>query len=180
MHGILFLELHKFAISELGTAGWRSAQTASGLRAETYLASKTYPDEDLVARVVAVAEASKKDVDSVLQAFGAFIVPDLVATYGPFIDPSWKTLDLLANTEEQIHKAVRLNTPGATPPDLRIVRDGPSAVVLTYSSARKLCAVAKGIAAGVAAHFGERMVITEARCQHQGAASCEIRFEVTG
>jgi predicted hydrocarbon binding protein len=47
-------------------------------------------------------------------------------------------------------------------------------VLVTYTSERKLCAVAKGIIQGIASHFQERVVIRERECMLKGAPACLI------
>ena len=73
---------------------------------------------------------------------------------------------------------MRRRQPGAVPPRLRTVRVGPKLVLLTYDSPRKLCAVARGIARGVAARFGEVLRTTDIECMHRGAPACIISFEI--
>lgn len=41
-----------------------------------------------------------------------------------------------------------------------------------------MCAVAKGIAKGMAAHFGERLRMDERSCMLEGAAECVIVLRV--
>jgi len=77
--------------------------------------------------------------------FGEFIAPDLMATYPRLIRPEWRTLDVLVNAEQTVHKVVRLRNPGARPPLLRCARTTPEEVVITYASPRRLCALARGL-----------------------------------
>jgi predicted hydrocarbon binding protein len=37
-----------------------------------------------------------------------------------------------------------------------------------------MCAIAKGIATGLAAHYGETVRITETSCMHKGDPECTI------
>lgn len=59
-------------------------------------------------------------------------------------------------------------------------RTGEREVVVTYRSKRKMCPVAKGIVKGVAAHYGERILITEPSCMLHGAGACEITVAAVG
>jgi predicted hydrocarbon binding protein len=83
---------------------------------------------------------------------------------------------VIEKTEETIHHVVRVQTPGAKPPVLHTIRRSEDEVVLIYSSPRKLCALAIGIARGVAKHFNETIEITQTKCMHTGAPHCEIIF----
>jgi hypothetical protein len=47
---------------------------------------------------------------------------------------------------------------------------------MTYDSPRRLCAVARGIARGVAKKFQEMLTIRDQRCMHRGDPACIIVF----
>jgi hypothetical protein len=138
---------------------------------------KSYPDQDIVDLVAAAAELTGKSATALLEEFGEFLVPTYMSLYAALLKPSWRTLDVIEHTEETIHRVVRLRQPGALPPRLRTVRVGPNLVILTYDSPRRLCAVARGIARGLAARFGERLRMTDIECMHRGAQACIISFE---
>src|SRR6185369_7782403 len=97
------------------------------------------PDSEAVALVTAASRITGTPVSGVLEDFGAFIVPDLLATYGSSVRPEWKTLDVLENTERVMHSAVRVRNHNAQPPRLICERLGPQEVVINYSSQRKMC-----------------------------------------
>lgn len=178
MHGIILTELKKFVVTRHGTDVWSKLLQESGLGLKTYLATSVYPDKDVLEIVNTAATMTGIPPKLLLEDFGEFIVPGLVKIFGPLIRPEWKTIDLIENTEGVIHKAVRLNNPGARPPELRCYKSGPGAVVITYSSERKICAVAKGIVRGVANHYGERIIIDETDCMLKGAPVCNILVRI--
>src|SRR5207244_2056324 len=64
------------------------------------------------------------------------------------------------------------------PPLLRCARPTAEEVVITYTSPRRLCALARGIIRGVARHYGEPVTITETTCMHRGAEACTISIRV--
>ena len=178
MHGIIHTELKRYVTTKLGAEQWTKLLAAAGLSDKIYVVGGSYPDAELVALVTAGAQATKLPADALLEDFGDFIVPTLLETYRPYIDKRWRTLDLLENTENTIHRVVRQRNPGAAPPHLKVTRPSKNEVVITYASPRKLCAVAKGITRGVAKHYGERIEITELGCMNAGAAVCEIRVRL--
>jgi predicted hydrocarbon binding protein len=51
-------------------------------------------------------------------------------------------------------------------------------VVVIYESERKMCALAKGIARGVARHYGERIELNELTCMLAGKPSCTIAVKL--
>jgi predicted hydrocarbon binding protein len=174
MHGIIFSELKKYVDTKLGADAWTGLLQAAGLRTKIYMPIQAYPDQEAVALVSAAAKMTGQPVDGVLQSFGEFIAPDLLRMYGALLKKGWKTLDILENTEETIHRVVRSQNPGADPPQLQCARQSATALVVTYTSDRRMCGVAKGIIRGIAAHLGEKVVVSESTCMLQGGTKCEI------
>jgi hypothetical protein len=174
MHGMVFAELKKFVVAGLGAEAWNRLTEAAGMPGKVFLPSQTYSDADLVRLVSAASEITGRPASELVEAFGTFIVPGLVRAFGAHINPSWRTLDLLENTEETIHRVVRISTPGATPPALAVHRASAGRVTIEYASPRRLCALARGIVKGVAQHYGESVTIEEAECMLTGAPRCRI------
>lgn len=178
MHGIIFSELKKYVDTKLGGNAWSNLQKESRVGAKTYLAIQEYPDQEAVSLVSTASRITGKSVPAILEDFGEFIAPDLIGMYKGLIKPGWKTIDLIKNTEETIHKIVRLKNPGAKPAELKCSSPSPDEVVITYSSPRKMCSVAKGIAKGVAKHYNERILISEPACMLKGSPSCKISIKL--
>lgn len=174
MRGLVLTSLQQFVTSNLGEAAWLELLERAGLSDRTYLISGSYPDSDVVAIVSAASAKAGIPAVDLVRSFGEFIVPGLLRTYRAFVKPAWRTLDLIAEVEVQVHKAVRLRDPDAAPPRLRAIRTGPTQVVVHYDSPRRLCALAEGIAAGVAKHYGERIKISQSTCMHRGDPECTL------
>ncbi|MBV9774893.1 MAG: heme NO-binding domain-containing protein [Gemmatimonadetes bacterium] len=174
MHGIIFAELKKYVDARLGADAWRPLLREAGLGSRIYVPVRTYPDEEVVALVSAASRTTGLAPAAILEDFGEFIAPDLIGMYRSLIRAEWRTLDFIANTEQTIHKVVRLNDSQALPPEIACTRSGSREVVVHYNSPRRMCAVARGIIRGVAAHYGEQVVVTEPRCMHRGDPACEI------
>lgn len=176
MHGIIHLELQKFVVSAYGTEAWQALLSQAGLTNEIFTPLNVYPDEQIFALVGAAERMTGIAAVNLLEAFGEYLVPRYIALYGKLLKPEWRTLDVIDSTEQTIHRVVRMRQPGAEPPRLRTERTSPNEVVLTYDSTRKLCAVARGIARGLAKQFQETLTIDEERCMHRGDPACVIRF----
>jgi hypothetical protein len=174
MHGLIFVELKKFVVADFGADAWRELLGKAGDNHRIYLPSRAYPDAELFALVAAASKLSGKKDDDLLEEFGGFIVPDLLQMYRAHIDREWGALDLIENTEVTMHRVVRRINRGATPPVLEVQRTGSNDVVITYTSARKLCAIAKGIVRGVAKYYEEPVTIVESTCMLRGADACSI------
>lgn len=176
MHGIIHLELQNFVVQHHGEAAWRALTDAAGLSSEIYTPLRSYPDEQIVALVGAAVQLTGTDAITLLEAFGAFLVPRYLALYGKLLRPEWRTLDVLEHAENTIHRVVRMREPGALPPRLQAQRLSASAIKINYDSPRRLCAVARGIARGIAGHFNEQLSISDERCMHRGDPECVMLF----
>jgi hypothetical protein len=174
VHGIVFGELKQYVTARLGESAWSELLADAAIGPKLYLAIQEYPDEELGAILQAACRRTGLSAATVLQDFGDFIGPHLMQMYRMYILPEWKTLDVIEHTEERVHKMVRLQHRGARPPYLSTTRRGDDAIVIHYSSARRLCAFAKGIAIGIARHYGETLEIRDLTCMQKGAQTCEI------
>lgn len=173
MHGLIFFYLHKFA-ERFPTGSTSRSGSSSSASTQKHLPSGVYPDADAVAMLDDLAAAAGRPLADVVTEFGEFLAPHLVKVAGTFIDPAWKTLDLIEHTEAIIHRMVRSTNPGAAPPVLEAFRAAPDEVQLVYSSRRQLCPLAIGIVRGLATHYQERVVIEEPSCMLRGDAFCSF------
>lgn len=176
MHGIVFIELEKYVKTKLGFDAWGKLIDAAGLNGRVFKLSQAFPDEEAIKLVMAAEAATGQPAAVLLEDFGAFIAPDLLNLYGSLLKKEWKTLDIIENTEATIHKVVRLKNPGAAPPALEVVRGDAKTLIIHYRSPRKLCALASGIAKGIASHHREQVSVSQPRCMHRGDPACEIRL----
>ncbi len=178
MHGIIFMGLKKYVDTKLGGDTWKNLLKESGIGSKTYVPIQVYPDQEAIVLVSTASKMTGEPVPAILENFGEFIVPDLVDLYGHLIKSEWKTLDLIENTGELIHRVIRMKNPGANPPELECSRPSPDEVVITYKSPRKMCALAKGLAKGIAEHYDENILITEASCMLKGSPDCKISVKL--
>ncbi|MBC8038477.1 MAG: heme NO-binding domain-containing protein [Rhizobiales bacterium] len=161
MHGIIHSELKKFVETKHGANAWKAVLQEAGFENKVYLSNTVYADEEAIAIVTAASRLTGTPPEDILENFGEFIVPALMSTFRPMTKSTWKTMDLLLNTEETIHKAVRIKNPGAQPPRLKFKQTGPNTLRFNYNSWRRMSSVAKGIIKGVAKYYGETVDIQE-------------------
>ena len=180
MHGIIFTSLKKYATSKLGPTAWPTLLQEAGLGGRVYLPTGGYEDREIFALVSAASKATGRPAQALLEDFGEFIVPDLISIYRAMVRPEWRTLDLIDNAENTIHKAVRLRDQSATPPTLVVNRPSATEVVVVYSSPRRMCGVAKGIVKGIAAHYREKVAIAETSCMLRNDSSCRLSVKLAG
>ena len=179
MHGIIHSELKKYVTTKLGAEAWNKLVAEAGLGGKVYLPNQAYPDADALALVTTASKITGLPAGAILEDFGEFIAPDLMTMYASHVNPSWKTLEMLENTEQTIHRVVRARDKTAKPPELSVKRTGPNAVMIHYGSARKMCGVAKGIAKGLAKHYKQEITVSDKKCMLKGDPACEIEVAVT-
>lgn len=109
-----------------------------------------------------------------VEDFGEFLAPVLLGLQPRSVRPEWRTLDVIEHTEAHIHTMVRARDPDAGPPYLKATRVSADEVQVIYTSTRRLCILAEGIARGLAKHFGERITITQPECMLHGGSRCLI------
>jgi predicted hydrocarbon binding protein len=172
MHGVIFHELRNQAQALLGPRGWESVLETAGLPRRIYLAFRDYPDTEVSALVDAVSKLTGQPRHRVLEELGKRLGPSLLRTYGVLVEPRWTVLDMVEHVE-RLHEQVRRDGP-RRPPGLVCQRVRGDLVQVTYSSPRKLCGLGIGTIRGLAEHLGQRVVVKERRCMHQGAPSCEL------
>lgn len=176
MHGLILLQLQKFAQQTVGADRWRTVMTESGLDGLTFSAGHVYDDKQVIELVVLASKSLGLPVEEVIESFGKHLSTELIKLYQRVIKPEWKTLDIIENTETFIHSAVRVGNPGALPPPLDAIRTGPDQLQLLYSSERKLCKLAIGIIKGLAEHFHESIDIQHDACMLKGDPFCSFQL----
>lgn len=175
MHPVIHLALKKYVETKYGPRGWLDSLDLAGVStALPYVRVVEYPDKELLAIVDAVARSTGAEVSAVLEDFGAAMVPDLIAMYPRLVRREWRSLDLIYHTEQTIHQLVRQRYSGSRPPLIRCQRVSATELRLTYESARRLCALARGIVRGVGEHYAEVLRVNETRCMLRGDAACEF------
>jgi predicted Ser/Thr protein kinase len=174
MQGLIFLQLQKFAQRQGGAALWERLVREAGVPRKAYAPVRNYPDDELTALVGAANRALNLPVPAILEAFGEFLAPELLRLYERLIDPRWKTLDLLENTDKIMHSAVRVGNPGAKPPVLECIRTTENDLHIIYTSGREMCSLAKGIIRGLARHYDETITVTEEACMLRGDPYCAL------
>jgi predicted hydrocarbon binding protein len=174
MHGLIYSELKRFVVSSYGAEAWNGILKDAGMPGKVFMPTQVYDDEALTSIVSAAASKTSLKENEIHEAFGQFMGPDLYKMYQTQINPTWKTLDLIEHTEEMVHRQVRLKTPGAKPPYLKTQRTDPNSVTILYTSPRKLCGVAKGIAKAISHQYDEKVEIKEPQCLLRGDERCEI------
>ncbi len=176
MYGIFHVELQNYIETKYGHDVWRATKKKAGLEDRFYMTVSTYLDSEVFALIDVVSDLTGVSRAHLFEDFGEFIAPTLMKTHEPLINPKWGLADFLLNTEEAIHRVVRLKNRGAQPPRLKFEQVGPNELHFYYDSPRRMDAVAKGIIKGIARHYGETVTI-EAWRNPDGSVDMQITIQ---
>ena len=172
MKGIVFDILNDMVEEQFGLEAWDNLLDAVGSDG-IYVATQSYPDEDLLALVAAASEATEIPAQDLVFEFGKYMVPKFYERYAGFFDAHERTKDFLLTVDEVIHVEVRKLFPDAGVPEFRYA-EANGTLTMEYRSPRKLCALAEGLIEGSATHFGEVATIGHDVCMHNGADHCQL------
>jgi predicted hydrocarbon binding protein len=126
---------------------------------------------------MATAEVTDRRVSHVLEAFGWYVAPDLLETYGDRIDVGGSALDVVASAETHVHEVLRNHNPNLDPPTLVCRREADTRVVVEYRSNRGLCPLARGLVRGIGEYYDTELTVDETRCMYEGDPHCELAVE---
>lgn len=155
MHGSIFVFLKRFVESTYDFSTWIRLSEETGINRTAYQMHEMYPVEELHKVIEAISALSGKDAHYVLEAFGIFLVPDLLLIFKKYIDPNWGTFEMIQYTETALHGAVRTQDNRTNPPRLNVTKVNKGLLIVDYYSKRRMASIAIGIIKGIARHFNE-------------------------
>ena len=154
--------------SLLDTSGSDGAYTSLG----------NYPDDDLERLVAAGAGELEVEPRDLSRQLGQVAIQGLAERYPHYFSPHVATVPFLLTLDDVIHTDVRKLYAESTPPDFWFDVPVGNVLVVHYRSLRRLCALAEGMMAGAAAHYGEQVSIAHESCMFNGADHCTLRVTV--
>lgn len=155
INGSMFLLLRKFVESGYDHKTWLKLAEVNNREESGYSPDENYPISEMYAIISKAAEMADLSENELKEAFGEFLVPNLLSIYHKYINPSWKTFDMLIYTESIMHHAVRKENENANPPALHVSKVSDTLLIIDYYSKRKLASLAIGIIKGIAKHYNE-------------------------
>ncbi|MFC1571400.1 heme NO-binding domain-containing protein [Candidatus Margulisiibacteriota bacterium] len=154
MKGIIFNLLEAFMKEILGEEKSLEIMEKLPLKTkEPFVGPGTYPDEDLLAIVKKVMEATRLPLDAALRKFGKFCIPVLAAKFPQFLKPHDNPKDFLKSVDNIHHMEVVKLYKDSTPPHFTLKDPAPDRLIMEYRSKRKLCKFMEGLIEGVAEYY---------------------------
>jgi hypothetical protein len=155
MHGSMFVLLKRFVEGLYDYSTWVKVLEAAGIGHGPYQMDGVYPTRELFGIIRAASALSGTPPHQLMEKYGRALVPDLLLVYHKYLQPEWRTYEMLLNTEAAMHAAVRREDSRASPPQLLVTRKGQRQLVVDYHSRRRMAGVAVGIIKGIAGYFHE-------------------------
>lgn len=178
MKGVIFNLAEEVIVDSHGEDVWDALLDAAGVDG-AYTSLGNYPDDDLARLVQAASELLGVAPDTVVATIGEGALPLLANRYPVFFEGYDATRSFLLTLNDVIHSEVRKLYPGADVPEFGFDDSESGELVITYRSARKLCALARGFISGAAQYYGEVAIVDEPQCMHRGDDRCELRCRFT-
>lgn len=177
MHGSIFVLLKRFVESKYDYSTWLKLLEASGISRDSYLINEMYPTREIYAIVNSASQMTGFSPYELMEAYGEFLVPDLLLMYNKYIQPEWTTYDMLVHTECTFHGAVKQQDGRTHPPVLTITPEGEKTLIITYFSKRRMAGVAVGIIKGIANYYQEADTVQVTRLTPADEEEVEIRVD---
>lgn len=155
VHGSIFFLLQKFVESNYGKDSWVKLNQTAQTGQQRYDMHENYSLSQMNSIISAAANLTGLSENNLKEKFGEHLVPDLLNIYKSYLNPAWKTFNLLENAEHVMHMAVRQQERKANPPVLNVTRVSDKLLIIDYYSKRKMANLAIGIIRGIAKYYNE-------------------------
>ena len=174
MKGMVFTMLSDLVEDQFGISMWDDLIDETKPASEgIYTSVDVYPDEELLAYVVALSERSGVPIPDLVRAFGKFVLTKFATIHPEFFeDHSAKSF--LKSVHDVIHVEVKKLHPGVVLPEFEYDDPGDNQLVMHYYSPRNLCHLAEGLIEGAAERFGVDVTLDHTECTHSGADHCVL------
>ncbi len=177
VHGSIFFLLRKFVIRFYDEKMWLELNVDANTGIQDFLMTESYPLVMMNNVVDAASARSGIPIEDLKKSFGEFLVPDLFQLYKSFIDPSWKTFEMLEYTEGIMHNNVRRLNSTAAPPILHVTKINTDTLLIDYHSKRRMGSLAIGIINGIAKYYKEDSNLTIVSLTPPDATRVQIKVE---
>ena len=181
MQGSIYTAFSDMIIEKMGMEQWNELLEKTEPESKGfYTSGDQYADSELINMVVLLSEKTGASVESLVETFGEYLFSSLYKTSPADVSSISNLRDFLLAIDGVIHVEVKRLHPQAYLPKFEY-EDGPdNALIMYYSSKRKLCHASIGLIRGAAKQFKQEIEITQPECMHTGADRCKLIVEFKG
>ena len=123
---------------------------------------------EMVQLIMGLSQKTKKDVPSLLKAFGMYLFDTLEKTYPQFLEAADNAFDFLESIENYIHVEVRKLYPDAELPTFETNLLEDNTLEMIYTSERAMSDFAEGLMERAIGYYGEEATIEKKNLSEDG------------
>ena len=177
MKGIVFNVFEDFLDQTFGPGYWDEVLEKINSPNDYYIASKIYPDQELLSVVSEVITQQNLPLNQALNLFGHFLFKTLTHSYSDIVSEFKTPKEFMESLDSIIHVEVKKIMPGSSPPQFLVVNSTDTETILEYQSQRELCQLANGLMQGLNDFFNYKIKIDHYECKHRGDMRCRFKLE---
>ena len=151
----ILLPLKRYVQTQYDHSTWGKLMELSGLNDVEVDHKTVCPNQHVYDLVGHAAEMTGLSAGELHEKFGEYLVPDLMYMYQKLVKPEWKALDMIEHTEATMHKQVRHEHAGHTPPVISVKLLVTNKLTIDYVSSRRMSGLAVGTVRGLAVYSDE-------------------------
>jgi hypothetical protein len=178
MKGLVFTMLSGMVVTKFGYRVWDAAILNTVLKSNgDYVSTGTYADSELVGYVADLSNQTNILANELGFSFGEYVLGKF-KDIQPFFFEGHTAFSFVKSVDSVIYVEVAKLHPDAVLPRFTY-RDGEEGrPIMTYRSPRNLCALVKGLIAGIADIFYKAIDVAHPHCMLEGAETCvlELKF----
>jgi hypothetical protein len=178
MKGLVFTMLSEMVGTKFGYRVWDAALLNTVPKSNgDYVSTGTYADSELVAYVADLSNQTNILANELVFSFGEYVLGKFKDIHQFFFE-GYTALSFLKSVDGVIYVEVAKLHPDAVLPRFTY-RDGQEGrPIMTYRSPRNLCALVKGLIAGIGDIFDLAIDVAHPHCIFEGAETCvlELKF----
>ena len=179
IHGSMFVLFKKFIQNNYSKDAVLELNKATEMLRTNYEMNQNYHAKEMFSIISIASNYLGVSENELKEKFGEYIVPDLLGLYSSYVNPEWKTFEMLQYTEHVMHKAVRTEATSADPPILNITKVNPQLLMIDYHSRRRMASLAIGIIKGIAKYYNEshKVHVTSMTNPNDERVQIKVEFE---
>lgn len=177
MKGIIFTVFNKMVEEKFGLNVLENIINESNPPNKgAYTSGTNYPDNELISLILALSNQKKLSIDSLVFAFGQYLIFELHKKYPVFFEE--KSLkEFLISVDSIIHVEVKKIYPDAELPVFKYSSPDKNTLIMKYYSKRKMCTLAEGLINGASLICKKEYILVHDTCCKKGSDHCV--FEIT-
>ncbi|WP_426360138.1 heme NO-binding domain-containing protein [Pseudocolwellia sp. HL-MZ19] len=173
MKGIVFVKFNEFIEELWGDEFWDTLLNKANLKSEgIYTTVETYDDQELFTLIDIVVDEKNISSKEVQFHFGKWVFKEFYNLAPAGAHDFKDVFQFLHAVQNIIHVEVKKLNPDALLPEFEFLNETTNTLSFHYRSPRKLCFFCEGIVHGLAEHIGQKIEVSQSKCEHEGNDRC--------